>query len=115
MLDPTNKSALDEIKFYTGLQILPIQVALEPLSRLIESLHNEDDGSLEDFLGDGEVESISLMTMTTITMTLILTPTTHLLLSMLIKYSLMRLTEERLIFMLSRLSAYTLSHRWHIA
>jgi len=56
MLDPTNKSALDEIKFYTGLQILPIQVALDPLQRLIDSLGSEDDSSLEDFLGDGDIE-----------------------------------------------------------
>lgn len=56
MLDPTNKSALDEIKFYTGLQILPIQVELAGLLKLIASLKEDDDGSLEEFLGEGDIE-----------------------------------------------------------
>jgi len=56
MLDPTNKNALDEIKFYTGLQVQPIQVELSALLKLIDTLKEDDDGSLEEFLGDGDIE-----------------------------------------------------------
>ena len=56
MFDPTNKGALDEIKFYTGLQVIPIQVELNALEKVITSLLERDDGSLEDFLGDGDIE-----------------------------------------------------------
>lgn len=56
MIDPTNKAALDEIKFYTGLQVIPLQVELAPLERLIETLMQETEGSMEDFLGDGDLE-----------------------------------------------------------
>ena len=56
MLDPTNKNALDEIKFYTGLQVQPIQVELSALLKLIDSLKEDEDGSLEEFLGDGDIE-----------------------------------------------------------
>ena len=56
MVDPTNKTALDEIKFYTGLQIIPIQVELHALESVIEGLQEDQEGSLEDFLGDGEIE-----------------------------------------------------------
>jgi len=56
MADPTNKSALDEIKFYTGLQIIPIQVELNALENAIAKLQEQDQGSLEDFLGEGEIE-----------------------------------------------------------
>ncbi|MEM7358557.1 MAG: type IV-A pilus assembly ATPase PilB [Pseudomonadota bacterium] len=56
MVDPTNKTALDEIKFYTGMQIIPIQVELNALEKIVDSMLEEEGGSLEDFLGDGEVE-----------------------------------------------------------
>ncbi len=57
MIDPTNKAALDEIKFYTGMQIIPIQVELAALEKVVATLLEADDGgSLEDFLGEGEVE-----------------------------------------------------------
>lgn len=57
MVDPTNKNALDEIKFYTGMQVIPIQVELNALENVIETLLEADDaGSLEEFLGEGEVE-----------------------------------------------------------
>jgi len=56
MVDPTNKNAIDEIKFYTGLQVIPIQVELIALENVITTLQEANDGSLEDFLGDGEVE-----------------------------------------------------------
>jgi len=56
MVDPTNKTALDEIKFYTGMQIIPIQVELAALETVINGLLEDDGGSLEEFLGEGEVE-----------------------------------------------------------
>jgi type IV pilus assembly protein PilB len=56
MVDPTNKAALDEIKFYTGLQVIPIQAELEALEEVIAKLEEQEGGSLEDFLGDGDVE-----------------------------------------------------------
>jgi len=56
IVDPTNKTALDEIKFYTGLQVTPIQVEVEALENVIERLLESQEGSLEDFLGDADVE-----------------------------------------------------------
>ncbi len=56
MVDPTNKSAIDEYKFYTGLQVIPIQGEYEALSLLLKNLEEEDSASLEDFLGDGDIE-----------------------------------------------------------
>jgi len=55
-IDPTNKNALDEIKFYTGLQIIPIQTELSALTKLILDLENEQEDSLDDFLGEGDLE-----------------------------------------------------------
>ena len=56
VVDPTNKTALDEIKFYTGLQIVPIQVELSALDYLIEKLEQSDDQSLEDFLDGDDID-----------------------------------------------------------
>ncbi|MFT6407714.1 MAG: type IV pilus assembly protein PilB [Arenicella sp.] len=55
-IDPTNKTALDEIKFYTGLQVIPVQTELSALAKLITDLESEQEDSLEDFLGDGDLE-----------------------------------------------------------
>ncbi len=55
-IDPTNKNALDEIKFYTGLQIIPIQTELSALTKLITDIENDQEDSLDDFLGEGELE-----------------------------------------------------------
>lgn len=55
-IDPTNKNALDEMKFYTGLQIIPVQTELSALTSLIQELESEQGGGLEDFLGDGDLE-----------------------------------------------------------
>ncbi|MFT5655153.1 MAG: type IV pilus assembly protein PilB, partial [Arenicella sp.] len=52
MIDPTNKTALEEIKFYTGMQIIPIQVELHALEKVINGLVEQAGGSLEDFLSD---------------------------------------------------------------
>jgi len=55
-IDPTNKNALDEIKFYTGLQIIPVQTELSALNNLIQDIENQQEDTLEDFLGDGDLE-----------------------------------------------------------
>ena len=56
LFDPTNKSAVDEIKFYTGLQVLPIQAELSALEGAIQKIQEEQSATLEDFLGDGDME-----------------------------------------------------------
>jgi len=56
MIDPTNKNALDEIKFYTGLQVVPVQAELQPLENLINHVSEAEGGSLEDFLSEGDLE-----------------------------------------------------------
>lgn len=56
MVDPTNTAALEEIKFYTGLQVQPVQAELGALDRLIQKLNESQEGSLEDFLDDGDLE-----------------------------------------------------------
>lgn len=56
LIDPTNKTALDEIKFYTGLQVVPVLVELKSLENTIAALQEESGGSLEEFLGDGDLE-----------------------------------------------------------
>lgn len=55
-IDPTNKNALDEIKFYTGLQVIPVQTELTALNTLIQELENQQEDSLEDYLGDGDLD-----------------------------------------------------------
>ncbi|MBL4673823.1 MAG: type IV-A pilus assembly ATPase PilB [Arenicella sp.] len=55
-IDPTNKNALDEIKFYTGLQVIPVQTELTTLTALIKELESKQEDSMEDFLGDGDLE-----------------------------------------------------------
>ncbi|MFT6032211.1 MAG: type IV pilus assembly protein PilB [Arenicella sp.] len=55
-IDPTNKNALDEIKFYTGLQVIPVQTELSALTKLIEAIESKQEDSLEDFLGDGDLD-----------------------------------------------------------
>ena len=49
VIDPTNKAALDEIKFYTGLEIFPIQTELSLLDVLIDRFNNSQSDTLEDF------------------------------------------------------------------
>ncbi len=56
MLDPTNKSAMDEIKFYTGLQVIPVQAELYAIEALIQKIEEEDNATLDDFLGDDDIE-----------------------------------------------------------
>jgi len=55
-IDPTNKNALDAIKFYTGLQVIPVQTELTALNALIQELENQQEDSLEDYLGDGDLD-----------------------------------------------------------
>lgn len=56
VLDPTNKSALDEIKFYTGLQVIPIQAELHAIEQLKAKLEESDTSTLDDFLDDSELD-----------------------------------------------------------
>ncbi len=56
VLDPTNKSAIDEIKFYTGLQVIPIQAELHAIEQLQKKLEEQDTTALEDYLGDDDME-----------------------------------------------------------
>ena len=56
MVDPTNKTAIDEIKFYTGLQVMPILVEAKSLQGALAAIEENSDDSLEDFLGDGDLE-----------------------------------------------------------
>lgn len=56
MIDPTNKAALDEIKFYSGLEIVPVQTELQFLDALIERLEKSQDNSLDDFIGDEDLD-----------------------------------------------------------
>ena len=56
MLDPTNKSAIDEVKFFTGLQVIPIQAELHAIQNLLSELDTDDAGALEEFLGDTDIE-----------------------------------------------------------
>ena len=56
MVDPTNKSAIDEVKFSTGLQVMPVLAELYAIEALINGIEQQDAG-LEDFLGeDGDIE-----------------------------------------------------------
>jgi len=55
VIDPTNKAALDEIKFYSGLEIAPIQTDLNSLDALIDRINNAQGSGLDDF-GDEEFD-----------------------------------------------------------
>ena len=56
VIDPTNKAALDEIKFYSGLEIFPIQTELSLMDALIDKINNANDTSLDDMMGDDEFD-----------------------------------------------------------
>ena len=56
VIDPTNKAALDEIKFYSGLEIFPIQTELSLLDALVDKINNANDTSLDDMMGDDEFD-----------------------------------------------------------
>ena len=56
VIDPTNKAGLEEIKFYTGLQIIPIQVDFDGFKGLLDRLSESEDQSLDALFGDEEIE-----------------------------------------------------------
>jgi len=56
IVDPTNKTALDEIKFATNLQVFPVQTELSDLETLISNYLEDNDKSLDDLMGDGDFE-----------------------------------------------------------
>ena len=54
--DPTNKQAIDDIKFHTGLGIVPVQADPLVLKQTIEKVASESAGTLEDMLGDEDLD-----------------------------------------------------------
>ena len=56
VIDPTNKAALDEIKFYSGLEIFPIQTELSLMDALIDKINNANDTSLDDMMGEDDFD-----------------------------------------------------------
>ena len=56
VIDPTNKAGLEEIKFYTGLRIIPIQVHYDGFKALLAKLAEGEDESLNAMFGDEEIE-----------------------------------------------------------
>lgn len=54
--DPTNKQAIDDIKFHTGLGIIPVQADPLLLRQTIEKVASESSGTLEDMLGDEDID-----------------------------------------------------------
>ncbi|MEW6611276.1 MAG: type IV-A pilus assembly ATPase PilB [Pseudomonadota bacterium] len=51
--DPTDFSAFDDIKFNTGLQVMPVVVEEDKLNRLIEGLLGQMEGNIADLIGNG--------------------------------------------------------------
>ena len=56
MIDPTNKAAIDQVKFYTGLEIVPLITELSHFDKLIKVYEKSQDNSLDDFMGDDEFD-----------------------------------------------------------
>jgi len=52
MIDPTNKSALDEIKFYSGLQIIPILSELHAIEGIVEEIERSTESESLEGLDD---------------------------------------------------------------
>lgn len=57
IVDPTNKTALDSIKFYTGLDIVPIQVEVEAITHTLNRINeSSQEGSMDNLLGGDDLE-----------------------------------------------------------
>jgi len=56
VIDPTNKAASDEIKFYTGLDIFPVQTELHLLEGLIDRINNNQGSALDELMDDDEFD-----------------------------------------------------------
>jgi len=57
IVDPTNKTALDSIKFYTGLDIVPIQVEVEAITQTLNRINeSSQEGSMDSLLGGDDLE-----------------------------------------------------------
>ena len=56
VIDPTNKAGLEEIKFYTGLQVIPVQTDFEGFKGILTKLAESQDGNLDDLLGGDDFE-----------------------------------------------------------
>lgn len=55
-VDPTDKTALEEIKFATSLRIFPVQVGLSDFEKLLERYLDANSKSLDDMMGDTDFE-----------------------------------------------------------
>jgi len=55
-VDPTDKTALEEIKFATNLRIFPVQVGLNDFEQLLERYLDDNSQSLDDMMGDTDFE-----------------------------------------------------------
>ena len=55
-VDPTDKTALEELKFATSLRIFPIQVGLNDFEKLVEQYLDANSKSLDDMMGESEFE-----------------------------------------------------------
>jgi len=55
-VDPTDKTALEEIKFATSLRIFPVQVGLTDFEQLLERYLDANSKSLDDMMGDTDFE-----------------------------------------------------------
>jgi type IV pilus assembly protein PilB len=59
--DPGNTRAIDEIKFSTGLNVIPILVDPRKLARVLDNIIETDsDGSLNDIVDEGNLGDIDL-------------------------------------------------------
>ncbi len=54
--DPTDNSALEEIQFATGLQLVPIIANWQQLATATAELQDAQGGSLEEYLGDTDID-----------------------------------------------------------
>ena len=54
--NPTNNTALSEIQFATGLQVVPIITDWQNLAAGTAAYHDAQGGTLEEYLGDTDIE-----------------------------------------------------------
>jgi len=57
IVDPTNKTALDSVKFYTGLDVVPIQVEVEAMTYTLNRINeSSQEGNMDSLLGGDDLE-----------------------------------------------------------
>jgi len=62
MTDPTNQSAIDEIKFYTGLHTCPVLVEANLLTKLISEIQSIQESAVLNELEDSSLEDLDVKT-----------------------------------------------------